>query len=637
MQCGFAPEPPLIAFYPLLLLACDPAATKDDSQPADTGADPAGDTGADSGVDSSADTAVDSGRDDSAIDTGGDDSAPDSGGDSSPDSADSADDLHDNDGDGWQIDEDCDDGDPVVNPGATESCDGRDNDCDGSTDEDVLLLYYADSDGDGYGDPASTTSACAPPPGYVSNSDDCDDSNPAVYGGVEVCDGVDNDCDGVVDFGRHVPTDFSSIQDAIDGSSSGDTICVAAGAYDETIDFTGKDLVIEGYEGADSTLIDGDGVGPVVRIDSGESAAATLRGFTVTGGEAETGAGLYVENADPTLESLIIEDNTCSGVYYYCTGTGAYFAQSDANLSGVRIIDNEASWPGDSGLAYGWGTGLYVEGGSPVFTLVDLQGNEHAAIATISYVTAYGVGAHLSGTDLTWVGGTVSGNTFGATGSVTRPGAAGGGIYLASGTLRLSQVAFADNDMAAYTASGGAIYVVSGTVELENVTIAGHELEGDSAAYGAGLQLYGGATTLTNVDIVGNTLDGGTTRGAGIYVYAGATVSLDNVGVVSNVSGGSSAEGDAVWASSSTGFASTYSNYYDLGGDPFAGVTDPRGSDGNIEGDPDYTDTSSADGLDWDLSLSAASACLDAGDPAILDVDGSTSDIGGFGGPNGAW
>ncbi len=304
MKCDFAPEPPLIALNALLLLACEPTTAKDDTAGNDTGSDTPADTAEDSAGDSSADTAVDTGGGDTAIDTGVDETGVDTGTDSADDSADSADELHDNDGDGWPTDEDCDDGDPEVNPGATETCDGRDDDCDGLTDEDLLLVYYADSDGDGYGDPSRTASACDAPPGYVSNGGDCDDTDPAVYGGVELCDGVDNDCDGSVDFGRHVPADFASIQDAIDGSSSGDTICVAAGTYDETIDFSGKDLVIEGYEGADSTTIDGDGSGPVVRLASGESAAATLRGFTVTGGEAETGAGLYVENADPTLESL---------------------------------------------------------------------------------------------------------------------------------------------------------------------------------------------------------------------------------------------------------------------------------------------------------------------------------------------
>jgi hypothetical protein len=56
-------------------------------------------------------------------------------------------------------------------------------------------VRYADLDGDRKGDPSSWTTACAPGPGWVDNSDDCDDANPYVNADeVEICDGVDNDC-----------------------------------------------------------------------------------------------------------------------------------------------------------------------------------------------------------------------------------------------------------------------------------------------------------------------------------------------------------------------------------------------------------------------------------------------------------
>jgi hypothetical protein len=78
-----------------------------------------------------------------------------------------------------------------------ETCDGLDNNCDGSTDEGVKNIYYEDSDDDGYGNPASTTEACTAPEGYVEDSTDCDDSAGSVNPGAdEVCDnGVDDNCD----------------------------------------------------------------------------------------------------------------------------------------------------------------------------------------------------------------------------------------------------------------------------------------------------------------------------------------------------------------------------------------------------------------------------------------------------------
>ena len=97
-------------------------------------------------------------------------------------------------------DEDCDDTSSGSNPGATEVCDEEDNDCDGSTDEGVTDVYYADDDGDGYGDASNTTDACDVPSGYTDDDSDCDDSSSDNYpGATEYCDGDDNDCDGTTD------------------------------------------------------------------------------------------------------------------------------------------------------------------------------------------------------------------------------------------------------------------------------------------------------------------------------------------------------------------------------------------------------------------------------------------------------
>ena len=110
--------------------------------------------------------------------------------------------TQDNDGDGFYGDEDCNDGDASVGPGMVEVCDGVDNNCDGSVDEGVLQVFYADADGDGFGAAGDTVEACDQPADTVPNSNDCDDSDSDVFpGALEVCNGVDDNCSGETDEG----------------------------------------------------------------------------------------------------------------------------------------------------------------------------------------------------------------------------------------------------------------------------------------------------------------------------------------------------------------------------------------------------------------------------------------------------
>ncbi|HMQ74941.1 MAG TPA: MopE-related protein [Flavobacteriales bacterium] len=93
---------------------------------------------------------------------------------------------------------DCDDTNDAAFPGAVEQCDGLDNDCDGEADED--FFWYADADGDGFGDEATGAFYCTGPPvGQVQTGGDCDDSDPNTFPGApEGCEGLDRNCDGVI-------------------------------------------------------------------------------------------------------------------------------------------------------------------------------------------------------------------------------------------------------------------------------------------------------------------------------------------------------------------------------------------------------------------------------------------------------
>ena len=100
----------------------------------------------------------------------------------------------------YELAADCDDDDAAVHPDATEICNERDDDCDEVVDEGTQVTFYVDFDGDGWGDLSATTEACTEPEGYSSSPGDCDDGNAAVSpDATELCNDVDDDCDGDID------------------------------------------------------------------------------------------------------------------------------------------------------------------------------------------------------------------------------------------------------------------------------------------------------------------------------------------------------------------------------------------------------------------------------------------------------
>ena len=109
------------------------------------------------------------------------------------------------DADGLPACQDCNDGDPDVYYGANETCDGKDNDCDGEVDDNPIdgSTFYIDHDADGFGSPDEVYAvySCGDAPdGYVADNTDCNDLAATAYPGAdEVCDGIDNDCNDLVD------------------------------------------------------------------------------------------------------------------------------------------------------------------------------------------------------------------------------------------------------------------------------------------------------------------------------------------------------------------------------------------------------------------------------------------------------
>ncbi len=191
----------------------------------------------------------------------------------------------------------------------------------------------------------------------------------------------------------HVPRDFETIQAAIDAAVDFDEIIVAPGEYVETIDFTGKTIVVRSAGGRDVTTIDGNDAGTVVTCANGEGAGTTLDGFTVANGYAEEGAGMRNVNSSPTVTNCTFTDNyaiaggnkrgggvfndnsvaTFSGCTFFAnvaeeSGGGMFNLGSDVTILECAFVENQA-WSDDGG-------GCFNQDSDVVFTSSSFSAND---------------------------------------------------------------------------------------------------------------------------------------------------------------------------------------------------------------------------------------------------------------------
>lgn len=283
-------------------------------------------------------------------------------------------------------DEDCDDEDGSVHPGAVESCDGDDEDCDDEVDESAFDAgtYWVDADGDGRGDPDRTVRACAESAGVASNAADCDDAESAVYTGAPevTCDGLDNDCDPTPPLAVQALRDgvaVATLAAAISGASEGAAITLCEGIYETGPLLIAVDgLVLTGLGVDPLTKVESDGTGAVLRL--APSVSAELHDLVLTGGTGwdtgggAEGGGLFLgAGASVLLEAVEITGNSAT------RGAGIALA-SGASVSGEALVHSNTAGEG--------GGGLYAAGHNTISGLT-LRAN---------VVTAgEGGGAHLTG------------------------------------------------------------------------------------------------------------------------------------------------------------------------------------------------------------------------------------------------
>lgn len=156
---------------------------------------------------------------------------------------------------------------------------------------------------------------------------------------------------------------YNSINTAISEARYGDTIIVNPGTYNETINMKGG-VRIYGA-GAEVTVISGDGSGPVVTASGAEIMGdAVISGFTITGGNAGHGGGIYIHDASPTVENNIVTNN--SATFF---GGGIYIEGGLPTIRNNVIAVNSAAI---------FGGGVYVANGAPAIVNNTIVGNSAA-------------------------------------------------------------------------------------------------------------------------------------------------------------------------------------------------------------------------------------------------------------------
>lgn len=273
-----------------------------------------------------------------------------------------------------------------------------------------------------------------------------------------------------------VPSQYATIQLAIDAAAAGDTVLVAPGVYSgraaQEIRFRGKAITVRSEAGAAATTLDNGRTGTVVVFDGAEPREAVLEGFTITGA---TRSGILVTQSSPTIRNCVIED-CWNGLF----GGGVQVEQgADVRLIGCVIDRNLA---GQGGAVNVWeGARATLEGCTLSNNRVDITGGA-------------GLMADL-GSEVTMIGCLVTGNqAIGFAGSSagvrvardsegmlincivagnTASGASGGVSFTNSGAGAVINCTIADN----IAPSGGAGLLVTTTgpeVRIENTILWGN-------------------------------------------------------------------------------------------------------------------------------------------------------------------
>ncbi len=220
----------------------------------------------------------------------------------------------------------------------------------------------------------------------------------------------------------------------------------------------------------------------------------------------------------------------------------------------------------------------------------------------------------------------------------------GGGVLFYDSTATMLHLGVYNNTTDTGTGGqhiGTGLMAYGGTTDITNAIFAGnssYESSGASTGYASAIFSYSGnAMSLTNATFTGNETNATYVYGQAVTAYSSATITAVNTDFSDNIVDKKSTTiyGDAFACVSGTVYAS-YTNTYGETKSEGTYSCSIKNMSNMMSEDPQYTDTSDADPANWDLTLGSKSLLIDAGDPAIYDADKSTSDVGAYGGPEGA-
>jgi parallel beta-helix repeat protein len=429
-----------------------------------------------------------------------------------------------------------------------------------------------------------------------------------------------------------VPSQYPTIQEAIDVCVDGDTVLVADGTYtgdgNRDIDFGGRAIVVMSENGPEVTIIDCEGSPSAWHrgfyFHSGEDTNTVVQGFTITNGYHTSGGGIYCFNfSSPTITGNIITGNTASSY-----GGGIRCSDSSPTIAGNTISANTAGfdgggiecWPNASPTI----TGNMISGNtvSNIGGGIDCYTNSSAIITgnTISQNTAdVGGGIFSAYSSLTITDNTITGNTA--------PGG-GGGLSVQLGTSIIE-----NNVISGNTAAGGA----GGFFLWEDISTISNNLITNNAAdiAAGGIAFFYSSVTMSNNTIAENNTTG---NGGGVWLGDDSMVNTANTIFWNN----SAAAGDEIYLGyfDSTIPSTLTISYSDVEGGQSSVVVEKgctlNWGDGMIDDNPSFM---SFHGFDY--LLRRFSPCIDTGDPALDDgfgwpkgyFNGPRSDMGAYGGP----